>query len=268
MGSPNAYSQIMIPLIPLAYNRLMAEKKPLLRIVAGYAFIISILTIIFTFSRNGFATMALVIIISLLYKPPKPYVFVVMILLMIPLGRYIPADYLDRVSTLTDLLPGIGDQNAAIQEVSFRGRLSENMAGWLMFRDHPLVGVGLANYPEYYQEYSRQLGIDARNVQRGAHNLYLQIAAEQGLIGLFTFGVIIWSAFYRMGLAKKIFRQHNAQPFADLTTALMIGLTGYLVAGIFIHLAYPRYFWLLYGLALALPQVAHYQEDEPIGVAA
>ncbi len=95
-----------------------------------------------------------------------------------------------------------------------------------MFRDHPIMGVGLANYPEYYQQYSRQLGVDDRSVQRGAHNLYLQIAAEQGLIGLFTFGVLIFAAFYRMRQAKQIFSRHGEEELADLAAALMVGFLG------------------------------------------
>ena len=97
-------------------------------------------------------------------------------------------------------------------------------------------------------------------VQRGAHNLYLQIGAEQGLIGLATFGILIWSAFYRMQFAKRIFQRKGEQELVDISVALMIGILGYLIAGIFIHLAYPRYFWMLYGLALALPQVATHLE--------
>ncbi|MCA9924243.1 MAG: O-antigen ligase family protein [Anaerolineales bacterium] len=256
MGSPNAFAQIMLPVIALAFHRIMVEEKWVLKGIAAYAFIIAILTIVFTFSRNGFATMVVVIVISLIRRPPKPAVMVTLILLAIPLINFLPDSYLDRVSTLTDLIPGIGDENAAVQEVSFRGRISENLAGWMMFREHPIMGVGWANYPEYYQQYSRQIGVDDRTVQRGAHNLYLQIAAEQGLVGLFTFGVLVFAAFYRMRQAKIIFSRQGDDEFADLAAALMVGFLGYLIAGIFIHLAYPRHFWLLYGLAIALPQIA------------
>ncbi|MCP4423929.1 MAG: hypothetical protein GY803_05520 [Chloroflexi bacterium] len=270
MGSPNAFAQIMIPIIALAFHRMMVEEKWVLKGIAAYAFIIAVLTVVFTFSRNGFATMVVVIVISLIRRPPKPAVMVILLLLTFPLANLMPESYLDRVSTLTDLIPGVGDQNAAVQEVSFRGRISENLAGWMMFRDHPIMGVGLANYPEYYQQYSRQLGVDDRSVQRGAHNLYLQIAAEQGLVGLFTFGVLVFAAFYRMRQAKQIFSRRGEDEFVDLAAALTVGFLGYLIAGIFIHLAYPRYFWLLYGLAIALPQIARSRQsnNKPAGVLA
>ena len=34
---------------------------------------------------------------------------------------------------------------------------------------------------------------------------------------------------------------------------------GYLVAALFLHNAYPRYLWLLVGIAFAIPEVAQYE---------
>src|SRR5206468_863211 len=63
------------------------------------------------------------------------------------------------------------------------GRLTENRIAVAMFRDRPLLGVGPGRYRERYRDYARRIGNDVRPV-REAHSLPLQIAAEQGLIGL------------------------------------------------------------------------------------
>ena len=55
-----------------------------------------------------------------------------------------------------------------------------------------------------------------------------------------------------VALANKTVRM----AWAMMTTAFGIGLLGYLTAALFVHAAYPRYFWLLVGIALALPQTA------------
>jgi len=39
-----------------------------------------------------------------------------------------------------------------------------------------------------------------------------------------------------------------------MATYFGIATIGYLVSSIFIHGAYPRYFWLIVGIALSLPQ--------------
>ena len=48
----------------------------------------------------------------------------------------------------------------------------------------------------------------------------------------------------------------NMDDAAELVAALRIGMIGYLVHGLVIHAAYPRFFWLLVGIAMALPQIA------------
>jgi hypothetical protein len=42
----------------------------------------------------------------------------------------------------------------------------------------------------------------------------------------------------------------------SMVSAFAIGLLGYMVASIFVHAAYPRYFWLLAGIVMALPQLS------------
>ena len=171
-----------------------------------------------------------------------------------PLLQFVPDTYLERISTLTDLLPG--GNNDAREEISFRGRLSENLSGWQMFSEHPVIGVGWGNFPKHYQTYARHIGTDNRRTERGAHNLYLQIGAEQGLLGLGIIGALLGLLFQGLRQARRNFFSVNLPDHAGMALAFSIGLLGYLIAGIFIHLAYPRPFWLLIGLAAAIYQVS------------
>ena len=43
---------------------------------------------------------------------------------------------------------------------------------------------------------------------------------------------------------------------AEAATAFAIALLGYLTGSIFLHLSYPRYFWLLLGIAYGLRGIA------------
>ena len=253
-GSPNAYSQVMLPLIPLALDRLWNEQNKLLRVLAGWALIAIILTIIFTFSRNGFLSMVIMLAVMFIRRPPRISVLIATIIIAIPLLQFVPAQYMERITTLTDLLPG-SDADAR-EEISFRGRLSENISGWMMFSEHPIIGVGLANFPKHYQNYARHLGIDNRRIERGAHNLYLQIAAEQGLVGLVAFSIMVGILFYGLSQARQNFLAAYLPDHAGIALAFSIGFLGYLAAGIFIHMAYPRHFWLLVGIAVAIFHVS------------
>jgi hypothetical protein len=76
------------------------------------------------------------------------------------------------------------------------------------------------------------------------------------MVGIFVFGLLLWSIFRSLQTARDRFQMRNRTADADLVVALTIGVIGYLSAAMFIHAAYPRYFWLLMGIALALPEVA------------
>jgi len=50
--------------------------------------------------------------------------------------------------------------------------------------------------------------------------------------------------------------------YAGIAAAMMVGLAGLLITSIFLHMVYPRFFWLVYALALAIPNAANYEVDE------
>lgn len=253
VGAPNFYAMILVIIVPLAWDRLWQEKGVFARFIALWSLVVCVLSIIFTFSRGGFLALMLVALFIMVRQSARPdriFLAVALLVLLMPL---LPANYTERLLTTFDLVSG--DSNDARNETSFRGRTSEVLVAWRIFADHPLFGVGLNNYKFYYQEYAQPLGWDNRREERSAHNLYLEIAAETGLVGLVTFGAIIGAAFYGLKQTERVLIQRGRYNEAGIVWALAIGLTGYLAASFFLHGAYPRYFWLLMGIALAVPQL-------------
>ncbi len=253
IGDPNFYAQILVALFPLALNRLFAERRFLWRFLAFWAVAVIALSVVLTFSRGGFLALAVVLAaLSLHHKFSLTRILTVFIVLVVLLP-FLPRDYTARLSTLTDFLPGRGDVR---NEVSFRGRTSEWLVAALMFRDHPLLGVGIRNYPEHYLDYSSRLGLDPRRENREPHSFYLEIAAESGLAGILVFTAIFASLYRAVRLARRRFEQAGAREEAEMVVSFGLALLGYLTAALFIHAAFPRYFWLLVGIGLALPPVA------------
>ncbi len=253
IGDPNFYAQVLVALFPLALNRLFAERRFLWRVLALWATVVTALSLIFTFSRGGFLALAVVLAaLSIYHKFSLTKILAVLILAAVLLP-FLPGDYTARLSTLTDFLPGRGDVR---NEVSFRGRASEWVVAALMFRDHPLLGVGIRNYPEHYLDYSSRLGLDPRRENREPHSFYLEIAAESGLAGIFVFTAIFAFLYRAVRTARQRFEEAGAGEEADMVVAFGLALLGYLTAALFIHAAFPRYFWLLVGIGLALPQAA------------
>jgi putative inorganic carbon (hco3(-)) transporter len=254
VGSSNYYALVMVTLVPLALDRLWHERKLAYRFLALWALAVCVLSIIFTFSRGGFFALIVVLAIMIARESINPLKLLLSLSLLVIVWQFIPANYAERLSTTLDLLPGSGVD--ARDEVSFRGRTSEVLVAWQIFADHPVMGVGLNNYKYYYQEYAQPLGWDNRREERSAHNLYLETAAETGLIGLAAFGAVVGVALWRAFQTQKMFIRAGRYDGAAIAFALMAAVLGYLVASQFLHGAYPRYFWLLMGILLALPQTA------------
>ena len=253
VGDPNFYAQSMIVLIPIALSRFLKEKRWFLKALAGWAFLVTTLAVIFSYSRGAAVAIGIMALFGMLYSPPRLTDVLIGILLIVIIVTFIPNPYIERLATIPDIL---GGKRGVLGDVSYRGRASEVIAAWLMFVDHPIFGVGVENYPVFYQSYSRKLGLDSRIEERQAHNLYLQIAAETGLAGILVFGWLLVSMMKGMLSAIKDLKDAGIMWYSDLILSFASGVVGYLAAALFIHGAYPRYFWLLVGVSLAIPRVA------------
>ena len=127
-------------------------------------------------------------------------------------------------------------------ERTVEGRATENQIAVRMFLDHPITGVGPRQYPENYREYARQYGNDPRP-ERAPHSLPLEIAAEQGLIGILGWlGVAV--LLFRYARATRIWRD-------PLGRAVVTAILTYCVGSLFLHGSQLRVLFILLGLLLA-----------------
>jgi O-antigen ligase len=254
MWDPNTYAQIMAVLIPLALERFLNERKPLLRLLALLVLFLCGFAAVYTYSRGGFLAVIACLLYLFIRRPPRPALTAGLVGLLLIVFQLLPKPYVERISTLFYFLPS--SQESALQDRAFRGRSSENLVATMMFKDHLLIGVGAGNFNANYQDYSRKLGIDPRRDERSAHSLYLEVASERGLLGLAAFFIIISFAYWSLWQAEKTYLLLGMQSYADMTVALAGGLTAYLTAALFLHDSYIRYFFVLIGIAWAAASIA------------
>jgi O-antigen ligase len=78
-------------------------------------------------------------------------------------------------------------------------------AAWLMFKEKPLTGYGLGRYFNKVSEYQAEAAYNGRKfvdkAHDNAHNYFLQLLAETGLIGLALFLAPLVLIFKKKGLA-------------------------------------------------------------------
>ncbi len=253
IADPNHWAQALLVVSALALGRARRSRTWQVRGLAAGVLLASVLAIVFSFSRGALVALALTAVIVVCLRPPPAWsvaLLGVAAVLALPL---LPAGYVDRLGQLAQAVPGISDGRTG--EASLSGRLSALVAGRDMALDQPLLGVGAGQFATRYREYSLGLGID--NIEGGVepHNMYLEVAAETGYLGLLTWGAILGVALYRLHQGRRVLRRAARWHEADLMEDLSLGLVAYLLSGLFVHNAYPRLYWLLIGAALAAPAV-------------
>jgi O-antigen ligase len=140
------------------------------------------------------------------------------------------------------LLPFFAGQAESSSARSVSGRETENRIALAMFGDYPVTGVGPHQYETLYSQYSRNIGQDVRTI-RAPHSLPLEIASEQGAVGLIGWGVAA-VVFLSYVLSRGIWR-------TTLGRALLLSVATYLVGSLFLHGSQLRLLFMLVGLAMA-----------------
>ena len=155
-----------------------------------------------------------------------------------------------------ELRAGPNPDNWAILE-----RVSQWYAGWQMYAHNPLLGVGIGNYPKAYEIYALPgwpTGVGH------AHNYYLNLAAEGGLLTFLAFLLFLALAWRAAVGAWR--RAPDAW-----TRALALGLLGSLAAfcahslvdSLFVH-SLGILLGILFGLLSALESPALRQDDSTL----
>jgi O-antigen ligase len=146
-------------------------------------------------------------------------------------------------------LGGVSFEHVTDANFSTVERAAHWLAGVRMFAAHPLLGVGIGNYADAYPAYHPR-GWYA-SLQH-AHNYYINIAAEAGVVGLAAYVLLVGSALWYSYATLKSVRNRLLQ-------AAVLGVLGALVATSFHNLfdvLYVHGTVALLGLLMALVPVA------------
>ena len=105
------------------------------------------------------------------------------------------------------------------QDAGFLGRMAISKDSLLMIRDFPLMGVGLGGWPELFLHYRRAPWLG--DFYREAHNEYVQLLAETGVVG---FGLLAW--FFLQGGRRLLSGHKKASTEARPVIAALIAALG------------------------------------------
>jgi O-antigen ligase len=138
------------------------------------------------------------------------------------------------------------------------GRTDIWRIGWRMFEDKPIHGVGANNFQtssiHYLLAKPGSIQNDNYVIDRPAvaHNAYLHVLAELGVIGL---GLVILVLLVCLGYlvkAIRLYKKLDNRTMEILATAIFLSLVALLAADFFLSEQYSKQLWLLLALSPAV----------------
>ena len=273
LADENDFALFMNILIPVGFF-LGQEATTLKKKMFYYStLIIFVLANVSSFSRGGLTGLVAVGLFLFYKSRRKLFSLLLFVFLIACIFSFAPQRYWDKIDT-------IWTQGA--QEGTGRERIESWKAGWRMFLDNPILGVGPKNFgmwlPDYYIQYASKR--PANMWGRVAHSLYFTLIPETGIVGTLLFAAMVWKNYknyaYIVGLEKRkegLFKKYLLdEKTADLVRLeirklnyLSLGYWGALIAfmttGAFISVLWYGYFWMLTSFFVMTANAARKIED-------
>ena len=242
VGNVNDLAMIINPLIPIAYFLFSERKMPLPVRVFGVVCmpLISFCTVL-TLSRGGAIGLACVWLLLMAKNIKKKSTIFIAVMLILTFVLFVPSTFWERMNTIS-LDPTEGS-------ASMRKKI--NLRGLELFSENFLIGVGIGNFRYEILPYFPEL--NWRNI--ASHNMYLEIAAETGIIGIGLFLAIIFYALNTGHKLGKLLQKKEDYLLSNLPPYLAIGLVGYLIPGFFLAEAGNPFLWTYLALPMVLKNV-------------
>jgi O-antigen ligase len=260
IGEPNQLAAVLVAGLVIALALAVIEKgKPLLRLMLLAAAGLCLLTTFLTLSRAGLIALVVAMIAAVVFA-----------------GRWRPQAFAGAAVVLTTLFvffafiatPHQRDRVTQVGAGSTTGRSDIWTIGWRMVQAHPVNGVGVGQF----QASAVHFLIAPGTIQRSdliiekpkvAHNIYLHVLAEMGVVGLAAFLFIIGFALRCALRAAKAFERRGDAAMDLLSRSVFVGLIGILAADFFASEQFSKQLWLLLGLGPALLAMAQRASDSP-----
>jgi len=238
---PNEFAIMILPFIAVTFYMGLAEKNKALKLIFLGISTVILLTLVSTVSRGGIVGLGGMLLILTLKSKRKIITILLASIAVVLFLNTMPQTLRERFGKTQVISDAYGIGDGDIDSTTRRYNLS--LAAWRMFLAHPLFGVGVGNY--FYENRNYAPVYPGR-----AHNMYLEMMAELGAIGIILFLGVIFYTF--KGLNRIIKSKSTLNGYAR---GFYIGLVGFLIAGLFLHAQQDRILWFLIFMSVALERI-------------
>jgi O-antigen ligase len=239
-GDPNFFALSAVLCLPIAV--ILGQERTVRweRLFYLGCSVITLVAMMLASSRGGFLGLVVSGVVIVWYSRDRVRKLLIGSLVVGPMVLLAPNSPLMRL-----LWPDRSDQGSTDIHIALL------VAGFRMFSDHPWTGIGVGNFKLRVRDYLDR-GFDVEAI---AHNTYMEVGAELGIVGLVVLAGILFFTFRTLGQIRRG-TDRGRDPFLHATArAMEAGLAGGCVALFFVTALHTRLLWFIIILAMCLPSL-------------
>ena len=258
-GNPNFFAAIQVIALPMIVALAAIEQKRGRIAFLLLAALVNIGSILSTVSRGG--TLSLLLVLLLLVFLPARTIFGTRGRKALIVGVILLGATAFFVRYTSDLAPRLVSIVGGSQETDAgSGRLGIWPAAWDAFTENPVTGIGFGAFIEGSVDRILQTPISQdfelfATEPKEVHNAYLGTLTELGVVGFALFMGLLISTVLALRRTAKHARRVGEDYLANISNALIVGLSGWAVGSVFAESETARPRWIVIGICLALPKL-------------
>lgn len=237
-SNPNELAIVMVTALPISIYMLGAVRDKLARLFFLMLTLILIGGNLVTLARTGLIVLIIVLLVIAAFERRRKWGRLLILAFVLGLPVLIPRGFWFRFAA-TGFLRG---------EFSTLLRTGAMRAGIRMFTENPVTGIGFGAYLGKSTQYGDIVS------PLVAHNMFLHVLAESGLLGFGAMVFLILCTFRNMRLAEKT--ADEGSPLRFLARGYMIAYVAFLLCGLLTSIQLNQSFWFMPAASVFLLRAA------------
>jgi len=257
IADPNLLAAVLVIAFVLAVALTATTRSPALRFVLIGAAGLALLSVFLTASRGGAVGLLAALVTAIVLARGRRAAAIGGAVAVVAVG----ALYVGAFD------PGVAQRYSTAD--GGNGRTDLWKVGWRMSEANLVKGVGAGNFRDASAHYVLSEPGAIANTEfiidqpRFAHNIYLEILAELGVIGLALFLALVGATIGTGVQAARRFAGNGDAEMALLSRAVVVALVALLAMDFFLSDQFSKQLWLLLALCPAMLSIAAARERGP-----
>jgi O-antigen ligase len=184
---PNDFALVMATCLPFCIWCLR-DRQRLWRVVGGSGVLVGLAALVKTGSRGGFLAVAVqsIVLLVVAREALPRWIRLAIVPMLVASVAFSPGRYRERLQTLTSLSSDYNTTELGGRQAIWRRGLS-------YFVDRPLTGVGVGQFRVAEGRWGDEQGYVRGWKWSAPHSMYIESAAELGIVGIWSLLAILWS---------------------------------------------------------------------------